>query len=317
MTDARTQVVLGRYQKKSRPKKKRDKKTLYQQQKRNSLPLADAYDYVNPSKAERIRSCANVLTVETYENERQRYTAQHCFVRLCPVCGWKRSDKITGQLFKEIGAIRKDYPNYRYIFITLTMRNCLPQELNDALTQMLSGFNRMMHYKCVRAMVKGYCRSLEITHKLENDTYHPHIHAIIAVDQHYFTDSSYLNQVEWTSLWKKALKANYSPRVHVTKIKGSIAKAVLETAKYSVKSADYIVPNDWEFTLETVRTLDSALHNRRFLGLGGVFKEAHKKLKLSDPEDINTDDDQSEELPIDVRHYAWCSVYRQYNPVNL
>ena len=65
--------------------------------------------------------------------------------------------------------------------------------------------------------------------------------------------------------------------VDVRKIKGDTAKAVAEATKYAAKSKDYIVLDDWDLTVETVRGLDKALHKRRLVGFGGLLAEARRK----------------------------------------
>lgn len=80
-------------------------------------------------------------------------------------------------------------------------------------------------------------------------------------------------------------------QVDVRKVKAKAEKgkdsndiigAVCETTKYTVKNEDYILPNNWQLTLESVATLDKALANRRLVAFGGVMKEWHKKLNLDD-----------------------------------
>ncbi|WP_186309011.1 protein rep, partial [Staphylococcus hominis] len=75
-------------------------------------------------------------------------------------------------------------------------------------------------------------------------------------------------------------------------------KAILEISKYPVKDTDVIRGNEvTEENLDTVYYLDDALSARRLIGYGGILKEIHKELNLTDAEDgdlirIEEDDDE-------------------------
>lgn len=304
------------YRKQERDKLNRlDKKQQkYNEHKATSQTLADVYDAVNPDKAERIRNCAAEYVRATYADETQRYFAHHCCCRLCAVCSWKRSEKAGAQTFKIADAVLKDFPDYRFILLTLTQQNCLPEELEAELNQIGQAFKRMTLTKAFKAAVKGYCKAIEITHNLHDDTFHPHMHVILVVHRNYFHNQSYIPHEQWVSMWQKALKIDYLPNVDIRRVKGQLAKAVAEVTKYAVKSSDYIVPDRWEFTIRTVRLLDSVLHNRRFFAFGGIFKVYHKRLNLSNPED--PDEDVPAEKPVRMERFRWFDCYKQYRKVD-
>lgn len=95
----------------------------------------------------------------------------------------------------------------------------------------------------------------------------------------------------------------------------SIASAVAEIAKYSVKDTDYIFENDPELTDKIVVTLAGALARRRLTAYGGCFDEAWKKLQLDDAEDgdlVHVDDDKlNPAVAWFVVKYGWTAgVYK-------
>lgn len=148
------------------------------------------------------------------------------------------------------------------------------------------------------------------------DTYHPHFHVLLAVPPSYFQAKYYIKQSEWASLWQKAMKLDYTPVVNIKKVKPkeklddlpiyedevkkSIAEqnAILEVSKYPVKDTD-VIQGD-EVTPENVKTvlaLDNALAYKRLIGYGGLLKQVHKELNLTDAEDgdlIHVDDESDE-----------------------
>lgn len=277
--------------------------------------LALAYDSFDSKKADRLRDCASWLHfTREVSGQLKLHKANFCRLRLCPICAWRRSLKTYAQvsaIMREIGN------NYAYIFLTLTVSNCSGDSLSDHISMVGEGFHRLMKYKEVAKVCRGFYKGMEITHNLENDTYHPHIHAILAVNKSYFTSRDYIKQARWAELWQKAIKADYVPIIDVRKLKGTAEKAVAEVAKYAVKPSDVICFDDWDLTVDTVEVLDKALDHRRLTGYGGCFKDAHKRLHLDDNEDgdlthteADSEPDSAEEREIIA--YTWHTGYSQY-----
>ncbi|OUZ11635.1 protein rep [Bacillus pumilus] len=267
-------------------------------------------------KAEKVSDCAECLAFRRdKETGRLRlYQAYFCKVRLCPMCAWRRSLKIAYHNKLIVEEANRQYKP-AWIFLTLTVRNVDGDHLKQAISDMMKGFNRLMKYKKVNSSAFGYFRALEITKNHEENTYHPHFHVLVPVKKSYFTGKSYIKQAEWTSLWKRAMKLDYTPIVHVQRVKGKKGinaeaiekevreameeqKAILEISKYPVKDTDVIRGNEvTEENLDTVYYLDDALSARRLIGYGGILKEIHKELNLTDAEDgdlIRIEEDEDE-----------------------
>ena len=267
-------------------------------------------------KAEKVCNCAECLAFRR-DNETGRlrlYQAYFCKVRLCPMCAWRRSLKIAYHNKLIVEEANRQYKP-AWIFLTLTVKNVEGDHLKQTITDMMQGFRKLFQYKKVKSGTLGFFRALEITKNHEENTYHPHFHVLIPVKRSYFTGKSYIKQAEWTSLWKRAMKLDYTPIVHVQRVKGKKGidaeaiekevreameeqKAILEISKYPVKDTDVIRGNEvTEENLDTVYYLDDALNARRLIGYGGILKEIHKELNLTDAEDgdlvrIEEDDDE-------------------------
>lgn len=280
--------------------------------KLNSGYISLAYEEVDPRKAERMKECANYLAFWRKEDGTMKlHDARFCRVRLCPICQWRRSIKTYAQMSQVLEVAKSD--GFEFVFLTLTIRNCEACELSDTLTGLLQAFNRLMKYKDVKKAVKGYYRGCEVTHNITDDTYHPHLHCILAVNKSYFTSRDYLSHARWSELWQRALQVDYLPIVDIRRCKGG-SKAIAEACKYAVKPSDIINFDDWDMTVETLRTLDSALNNRRFIGLGGIIKDIHKQLHLDDMEDgdlVHTSDSEQDEPTHEEIVYFW-NGYSQY-----
>lgn len=230
------------------------------------------------------------------------------------MCAWRRSLKIAYHNKLIVEEANRQYKP-AWVFLTLTVKNVEGDHLKQTITDMMQGFRKLFQYKKVKSGTLGFFRALEITKNHEENTYHPHFHVLIPVKRSYFTGKSYIKQAEWTSLWKRAMKLDYTPIVHVQRVKGKKGidaeaiekevreameeqKAILEISKYPVKDTDVIRGNEvTEENLDTVYYLDGALASRRLIGYGGILKEIHQELNLTDAEDgdlIRIEEDEDE-----------------------
>lgn len=281
--------------------------------------LAMVYDQVNPDKAVRLRDCATSLIFSVLDDGKKRLkSANFCRVRLCPMCTWRRALKVYSNV---VTVLDEMDGSHAFIFLTLTAKNCSGAELSGELDRLMVAWNRFVLRKPFKQAVKGWYRGLEVTHNVNPlsssyDTFHPHFHCLLAVDKGYFKSRNYLSQESWMDLWQKSLQVDYKPVVDVRRVKGSNSKAVAEAAKYAVKSSDIIIPDDWDLTVDTVRILDIALHNRRLVAFGGLMKEIHKRLNLEDEEsgDLVHVEGESPEEKITDREliFGWWTGYQQY-----
>ena len=297
----------------------------WKEKKLKTIQLAESYLRLGMKKGYRVMECSTYLKYKKLidETEKKLKDANFCRVRLCPMCSWRHSKKIYGQTSKVMDEALKD-KNYRFIFLTLTVKNVYGEDLSSTLDDMFKGFNRMFQRAIVKKAIKGWFRALEVTHNLDEtskdyDTYHPHFHIILMVDYNYFS-RDYISQEKWTSLWQESMRLDYTPIVNVkafkTTSKVETSKSLAETAKYTVKDSDYI-SDDVEMTDSSVLVLDSALANRRLIAFGGLLKEIHKKLNLDDIEDgdlVNTGDDEElrEDVDYMIEVYHWHVGFRQY-----
>ena len=152
-------------------------------------------------------------------------------------------------------------------------------------------------------------RTTEVTVNNKDNSYNQHIHAMMCFESSYFrSKKNYITHKDWQAFWKKAMKLDYDPNVFVTAIKSTVSsekdkqvieEAVNETAKYSVKSADYLT-DDEERNLQIVNDLEEGLHRKRLISYGGLLKEIHKELNLDSAEDgdlvkVNNENDDEKE----------------------
>lgn len=296
------------------------------------------------SRCFRIRDCGTHLetangifeTGEIDEHTRLIH-ANFCKDRLCPMCNWRRSLKIYGQASKIMKVIGSQY---QFLFLTLTVPNCAPENLNNTINSMNKGFYRMKHYKRFKSVVKGFHRVLEVTINKKNETYHPHFHVILAVDKSYLTSRDYIKHSEWLEMWRKAMNDQGIKMVNIKAIKPklkdgemyeeSMCDAVAEVSKYAVKSSDYLGEFDKDGNLKKTYDIDTidqrvfilsfALRNRQLSVFGGVFFDTLKAMNLDDAENgdlVHLQDDKLHPYVADlVKRYEWRAGIGKYNKVS-
>lgn len=292
------------------------------------------------SKAIRVQQCSSWLEFKEFtDGTKKLHKSDFCKVRLCPMCSWRRSKKVFGQVSKVMDYMELK-EKYKYIFLTLTAKNVPGEVLSDEIDKYFYAFKLLVARKEFKKVVKGWFRCFEVTHNWQRDDYHPHFHIVLAVDEDYAQrDKQYIPHSQWVQLWKSCMGIDYDPSVKVNMIKPigdnekDYKKAVAEVAKYAVKAGDYIfnlvkeqeslmriesVRKECEkLTDECVKIIDTALHNRRLIASGGKFKEIHKLLNLDDALDgdlINTDneDEIRSDLAYILVRYVWKKNFKDY-----
>lgn len=331
---------------------KNGKNRPWKEKKIKNMELMQSYQRVGyDAKADRVVQCGDFLTFSYFEGGEIKLTNAHfCQVRLCPLCAWRREMKIFAQLLKVVEVVQER--DYRFVFLTLTCKNVAGIELNDQISMLMKSFKRLTELKAVKGMAKGWFRALEITHDTEKkitkdmykkskkyydriglkagdanpnfNMYHPHFHVMIAVNKSYFSGNGiYIKQSQWAEMWQQSMRVDYTPTVDIRTVKNrnnadstDYSKGVKETAKYTIKDADYIVESNHALTDEAVETLDNALDKRRLVAYGGIMKTIHKELNLDEAETaevhITEDGEILEQIKLYELGYKWHVGYKNY-----
>lgn len=256
--------------------------------------------------AARIDQCSGILRYgwqpdpDTGEVSLRLREAHFCRVRHCPVCQWRRSLMWQARFYQALPAIQEAHPAARWLFLTLTVRNCPVSELAGTLTAMNAGWQRLKDRKEFR-LVTGWVRTTEVTRGRDGSA-HPHFHALLMVPPSMLSGVNYVKQSRWVELWQESMRLDYAPVVDVRAVKDKAPKgegalfaglrgAVAETLKYSVKPSD--MTDDPAWFLEMTKQV----HKRRFVATGGALKdvlrvdeETQEELALGDQPGDGTDD---------------------------
>ena len=292
-----------------------DRDKLWDKHRGNSDRVADYYRGTEEFErySERIDDCSQLLdfclvpNLDLGELVLKLANAKFCRVRQCPVCQWRRSLMWKARAYQMLPKVVEDFPKYRWLFLTLTVKNCVIDELKITLQWMNKSWKRLSQRKAFSAV--GWIRSTEVT-RAKDGMAHPHFHCLLLVSPSYFS-RKYVKQSEWVLLWKRCLKVDYDPVVDVRAVqKGKQPMDLVpELLKYCVKEFDMV--GDQEWFLELTRQM----YKMKCVTTGGVLKD-YLKLLEEEPEDLIGKN--GDEVSVDEGHlyFGWGKEEKKYRLVD-
>jgi plasmid rolling circle replication initiator protein Rep len=270
--------------------------------------------------AERVEHCSKVLSFARdppTTSGKQKLKLKNvffCHVRHCPVCQWRRSLQWQAKVYRALPQLQRDYPDTRFLFMTLTIRNCPVNDLRYTLDLMRRAWVRLTQRRCWPA--RGWVRAVEITRGKDGSA-HPHYHCLLMVAPAYF-QGDYLKQKEWAELWQQCLRINYRPVVDIRTVKLALVPdshrvnpppknmwaAVAEILKYAVKPSDMVRDHDWFLTLT------DQLHYTKAVAIGGILKHY---IKDRGRENLTQEPGEEEpEVSAEQLFFGWKQPVRRY-----
>ena len=244
------------------------RKSLHEQM-RGYLSQAFLEKFLSPEqRIIRFESCGDTII----EDNGKIVGANYCKNRLCPVCAYHRSIRC----FAETKSMIEDLKDcgYKYLFATFTIRNM--ESLSQGINDCINGFYQLQHQRQFKKSFRGCIRTLEISYNSKDNTFHPHIHAILAVSKDYFDNPKlYIEQDKLCAMWKTACKLDYTPICDIRLIKGT-DKAIAEVSKYTVKPLEVLEHDTKE---QTYIELYNATYGRRLRAEIGCFRKAKQRVK--------------------------------------
>ena len=251
--------------------------TLQKFEERRSM--RETYEWqIKPNLSENARRNWDLCSTQIWlKSDGSVSGLNRCKSRFCQMCNWreaKKNYKIVKQAMDEIEESEK----HIFLFATFTIRNPSPTMLQPTIDRMMKAINRMQSRKFWRNRVKGYIRHFEITFNSEKQTFHPHLHYILAMPADYFANKDvYITIDQFKNMWCECAEIqNVSEnQFKIEYINGrEIENAVAETSKYAIKMAETVkVKNP-----RIIRILMQAVHGRRLIAFGGIYKGIKQKI---------------------------------------
>lgn len=238
--------------------------------------------------------------------------ASLCRDRLCPICSWRLSVKRTNEMQQTITHLLSK-KTYKGIMLTLTVQNCSKDAIRDTIRHLCASYTRLSKHRAWKRYIRGSARSIEITYSPRNDDYHPHIHALLIVDDEYRCE---LTQQDFAAMWRTAARLDYTPIVDVryTYAKAEAAEddtdeqneaeAIMQTDKLAAMADGIVEATKYALKPSALRRiladeqLDSIatqLAGHRLISYGGDIKAARAELLYTDEESLK---DETGDLPI-------------------
>jgi plasmid rolling circle replication initiator protein Rep len=222
------------------------------------------------------------------------------------------------KVYRALPKLLKDFPDTRFLFMTLTVRNCAVSDLRTTLDVMGKAWVRLTQLRSWPA--RGWVRAVEITRSQKYRTAHPHYHCLLMVAPAYF-QGDYLKQEQWAELWRQCLRVEYKPVVdirtvklhlvptaqRVTPLPKNMWAAVAEILKYAVKPSDMVRDHDWFLGLV------DQVRKTRAVAVGGILKHY---IKDREKEDLTQQ--PGEELSVEEAErlfFGWKQEVRRYRRI--
>lgn len=283
----------------------------YEKQKLNSYKvlelLGEDYtfnDFGADDTDKRYMQLYNCGTQLFFEKELQPKTVYHlraanfCRQRVCPMCQFRKSEKMFAQMLQVVQVLEKEY---RFVHLVLTIPNASDgSELIAGIKVLYKAYNMMMHRKAFSNAFKGALRCLEVSYNYENDTFHPHLHCLLVVNKSYFTNSKvYLSRdkimQEWTKAVQKSMvgiryteyiQRDCAYQVFVRACKHGDYEGVAEVCKYCLKPLQLDDNTKAEQNKRFLLTVWHTLKSMRFVQKYGVIKQCFATLFGDTDDDI-------------------------------
>jgi plasmid rolling circle replication initiator protein Rep len=210
------------------------------------------------------------------------------------------------RFLQALPSIEAAHPSARWLFLTLTVRNCPISDLRATIQDMNKAWHRLVKRQEFGA-VQGWIRTTEVT-RGRDDTAHPHFHVLLMVKPGYFAGKNYVTQSRWADIWRECARLDYQPIVDIRTVKpkpGStespLRRAVAETLKYAVKPEDM----QGEWLIELTRQV----HRLRFIASGGLLKNVLREADESDEDLMLATDSEAGEPTL---FFDWRRQIKRY-----
>lgn len=198
----------------------------------------------------RLKKCGAWLRFVETQDGFKLVDARFCKAPNCPMCQWRRSLKWRAKFLEMLPEVQEQFSStHKWLFLTLTIRNCDVDDLKTTIKHLNGAFKRLSMRS--KFPMIGSVKSVEVTRtwdcydsftgsylgrhgtkwvyqqQQQNNTairleptneVHPHLHVVGLVKPSYFSHG-YIKHSEWVQMWRKCLKVDYDPIVNIKMVK--------------------------------------------------------------------------------------------------
>lgn len=251
--------------------------------------MAEKMEQIGEKKrAGRMRMCASYIVGKECPECGHMHivSTKLCRDRMCPLCAWRLSMRRFASMYTIVDGLTTAYPESRWQFVTLTLRNCKGTELTKTIDEMSAAWNKIASNPTFKEFYTGWARSLEITYNPVTNTLHPHYHVLLM--QRTIFGGKYV-QDSWCRLLRgnTSHMAQCTETVDMTDGEEINVDAILETYKYTFKSDEV-----QDMPLSIFKQLVQAIKGRRLVAFGGKVKDFAKLCDIKQLDSASEDDEQ-------------------------
>lgn len=142
----------------------------------------------------------------------------------------------------------------KWLYLTLTVRNCPIEELRSTIEHMNQAFRRLMNRDFWKKNVVGGIKFIELGEAgLETEYAHPHFHCLLQVSPSMYEGKNYVSEDQWSDEWQQALQTYYSPIVNCRRLKnigGALKDQIVSYTRYSMKPTEIAFDKRWFLVTE-------------------------------------------------------------------
>lgn len=191
----------------------------------------------------KILECANRFRTYSDEAYGTFFDTWYCKHRSCPICQWRKSLRYCSRVHRTLDQnpfLLQD----KWIYLTLTVRNCDVNDLRATIEHMNQAFRRLMNRDFWKRHVRGGIRFAEVTESffgggnLNYISTHPHFHCLLRVSPSMHGGVNYISEMQWAEEWQQALQVHYLPIVNSRRLAGEdqhLRNKIISATRYSMK----------------------------------------------------------------------------------
>lgn len=191
-----------------------------------------------------ILTCAKHVRVYETDDDQVFIDTFYCNHAHCPLCQKRRAKK-QRRKFHQLLNQNPELLIGKWLFLTLTVRDCTVDDLPETVNMMVGGVERLSRRKFWKENVIGGIRFLEVTeNEGDKEFVHPHFHCLLLVRPSMFEGNHYVSTAKWRKEWQNALQTYYEPRVNVRRLKGNrdeMRSEIVKRIGYSMKAREKIL----------------------------------------------------------------------------
>lgn len=186
----------------------------------------------------RILDCAHRLRTSSNDAYGVQIDTWFCKHPQCPICQSRRALRCCSKMHQLLEQ-NPELSTGKWLYLTLTVRNCFVEDLRKTIQSMNRAFSRLMSRAFWRNNVLGGIRYTEVVPgKAEEEMAHPHFHCLLLVSPSMHEGKNYISMQRWAQEWQQALQAHYVPMVDCRRLNtvgSDLRSQIVSFTRYSMK----------------------------------------------------------------------------------